>query len=283
MQIICDGTSITSNRNFNYGDGCFTTMRVASGHVEFLSAHLQRLQRDAKTLMITNLDWPKLMTVTEGIARDMVQGVLKILICRGQGGRGYDPSGVEDALVYCTQYPMPTLSTQPLSVAIGQGYLSTQPMLAGTKHCNRLENVLFKQQANNLSVDDVICLDHEQSVVEATSANILWHHQGRWHIPEITNAGVAGILRAKLIESFTLLNVPFVVGKYTISDLVKADTLVLCNCVRHLQAVSHLHFPTHDFAVKAVEIEDNTVCYANTEFDRLQHHWQMYLSQLIHR
>ena len=283
MQIIRDDASLTSNRNFNYGDGCFTTMRVVSGQVEFLSAHLQRLQNDSAMLMILNVDWSSLTSVIENTAKDMHQGVLKVLICRGQGGRGYDPSGVEDVLVYCSQYPMPNVSLEPLSIAIAQGYLSTQPMLAGAKHCNRLENVLFKQQANSLSVDDVICLDHKQNVIEASSANILWHCQGQWHLPEIENAGVAGILRAQLIASFKLFNVPFAVGKYSVNDLTKADTLVLCNCVRHLQAVAKLYLPNNCSQNNIDVLEDKTICFPNSEFDRLLQHWQAYISQVIQR
>ncbi|UTP71979.1 aminodeoxychorismate lyase [Alteromonas sp. LMIT006] len=280
MQIIRDAMSLSSNRNFNYGDGCFTTMRVESGRVEFLSSHLTRLQHDSAKLMITQIDWSEVMQVIEDMAKKMQAGVLKVLICRGEGGRGYDPKGVNEPLVYCSSYPMPTLNTQPLSVAIAQGYLSTQPMLAGSKHCNRLENVLFKQQANHLGVDDVICLDQKHNVVEATSANILWYFDDRWHIPHIENAGVAGILRAQLIESFQLYDVPFVVGDYGVIDLAKADTVVLCNCVRHLQVVNELRLPINNTQNMASMSEEDNIIFANSKFQSLQQHWQIYLSQL---
>ena len=61
-------------------------MRVVSGQVEFLSAHLQRLQNDSAMLMILNVDWSSLTSVIENTAKDMHQGV-KVLICRGKWAR----------------------------------------------------------------------------------------------------------------------------------------------------------------------------------------------------
>ena len=77
-----------NDRLANYGDGVFTTMHVSDGRVGLLSRHVSRLVNDAAALGITVT-----ATAIEDVIRTAMQqqqdGVLKILLGSGQGGRGY--------------------------------------------------------------------------------------------------------------------------------------------------------------------------------------------------
>ena len=81
-----------SDRATQFGDGCFTTARVIDGKVSLLSAHIQRLQDACQRLMISCDFWPQLEQEMKTLAAEQQNGVLKVVISRGSGGRA-QPSG----------------------------------------------------------------------------------------------------------------------------------------------------------------------------------------------
>lgn len=280
MEIITDASDLTTSRNFNYGDGCFTTIRVSNGYPEFLGEHIKRLQDDTACLGIDFSLWDQLIKALEEVSAKQPKSVVKILISRGFGGRGYDPAAVINPTAYITSHPMPQLSASPLSLAVANGYLSSQPLFAGAKHCNRLENVMFKQQANAIGVDDVICLDQSQHIVETSSANLFWYSKGQWHTPKIKNSGVSGVLRKQLIACFDQHKIPYKVGHYKIVDLLNADTVIVCNAVRHILPVAKIKLSTSNHATSDIPNEKDTLCPANQQFSSLQKKWDEYLSTM---
>ena len=76
-----------SDRATQFGDGCFTTARVIDGKVSLLSAHIQRLQDACQRLMISCDFWPQLEQEMKTLAAEQQNGVLKVVISRGSGGR----------------------------------------------------------------------------------------------------------------------------------------------------------------------------------------------------
>ena len=81
-----------SDRATQFGDGCFTTARIVDGDVCLLDAHIRRLQTACKTLLIPFTQWDTLRQEMRQLASGKPSGVLKVIISRGSGGRGY--SGV---------------------------------------------------------------------------------------------------------------------------------------------------------------------------------------------
>ncbi|MDZ7903220.1 MAG: hypothetical protein U5L01_12045 [Rheinheimera sp.] len=72
--------------------------------------------------------------------------MLKIVVSRGHGGRGYSAKGIEAADIYVTTSPLPVFSAVQSGIKLGVAklQLGIQPLLAGIKHCSRLETVLAK-------------------------------------------------------------------------------------------------------------------------------------------
>ncbi len=96
-----------SDRATQFGDGCFTTARVIDGKVSLLSAHIQRLQDACQRLMISCDFWPQLEQEMKTLAAEQQNGVLKVVISRGSGGRGYSTlnSGPATRILSVTAYP----------------------------------------------------------------------------------------------------------------------------------------------------------------------------------
>ena len=83
------------DRGLQYGDGLFETMRVTDGAIRLLDFHLERLAAGCERLKIVVPNLPRLRKELKGHAAPRSQAVLKLIVTRGVGTRGYRPSGRE--------------------------------------------------------------------------------------------------------------------------------------------------------------------------------------------
>lgn len=222
------------DRGLAYGDGLFETIRVHGGTLPLWPRHLARLREGAARLGIR---LPEIAFIEARIA-DIIDGrdagVLKLLLTRGEGGRGYAPPA--DAV------PSWMLSLHPLPASPAAGFrlqwcdtrLASQPALAGTKHCNRLEQVLARAEVG-AGCDEGLMRDMAGNAIGATSANLLALRDGRWVTPPVDACGVAGVLRGWLLEQGLARLAELAPG-----EVESADALALCNAVRGILPVASL-------------------------------------------
>ena len=167
-----------SDRATQFGDGCFTTARVIDGKVSLLSAHIQRLQDACQRLMISCDFWPQLEQEMKTLAAEQQNGVLKVVISRGSGGRGYSTlnSGPATRILSITAYPAhyDRLRNEGMMLALSPVRLGRNPHLAGIKHLNRLEQVLIRSHLEQTNADEALVLDSEGWVTECCAANLFW-------------------------------------------------------------------------------------------------------------
>ena len=101
-----DGVSL-ANRGLQYGDGLFETLRVHRGEVPLWPRHLARLCEGAARLGIAV---PEVAFVEARIAELVAgaeAGVLKLLLTRGDGGRGYAPPAEAAPVWTLARHPLP--------------------------------------------------------------------------------------------------------------------------------------------------------------------------------
>ena len=172
---------IHQDRAFQYGDGMFTTMHVACGRVALWSLHKQRLQNDCARLGLT-LDLASLTEQVHAAAEKLADGVLKVHISSGCGGRGYQRPAGQSAVWRLSDFSVPAQyacwQKQGIAADISPVTLGLQPLLAGIKHINRLEQVLVKEQ---ITLDDAIVCDMQGYVTEASASNVFWYADGQCH------------------------------------------------------------------------------------------------------
>ena len=82
------------DRGLQYGDGLFETMRVRRRSVRLLEFHLERLAEGCRRLAIKSPNERRLRDELARIASQRSDAVLKLIVTRGVGPRGYRPSGV---------------------------------------------------------------------------------------------------------------------------------------------------------------------------------------------
>lgn len=230
-----------SDRALHYGDGCFTTARVVSGQIDGLSQHRKRMQHACQTLQIALSDWDRWQYQVEQAADSVQQGVLKSIITRGSVSQGYSlsVSSPPRHIISTASYPQHyvKLREEGIALSISPVRLGIQPLLAGIKHLNRLEQILIKAQLEQSGSDDAVVLDTDNCVVECCAANIFWRKGQQVFTPEINKAGVNGLMRQRVIRLLAGSSYALVQVQAPVAELLQADEVFICNALMPLLPV----------------------------------------------
>ncbi|MFC3121603.1 aminodeoxychorismate lyase [Agaribacter flavus] len=238
------------DRSFAYGDGCFTTMFACEQRVFLLDQHIQRLQADARKLFIHFDNWHDVSEQIKQIALGLhFPHVVKVVVSRGIGGRGYSPETCEQAEVYIFTFASSAQNLQidkpAQRLAFANVRMSSQPALSGIKHNNRLEQVIAKQECvqrklNGEHIDDLLLLNNDGYLIEATSANVFYELEGEWYTPDLTSQGVDGVMRKHILSVMYDAGIPCHVALHKPDELRQIRSAFICNAVQIIQVVSHI-------------------------------------------
>jgi 4-amino-4-deoxychorismate lyase len=225
------------DRGLAYGDGLFETALVRDGLVVWWPAHLARLSEGAARLRIPMPDAAWLGSqLAAFVAQAPARAVLKLILTRGSGGRGYAaPDAVEPTLAI-SLHAAPAPVATPLTLRWCDTRLAIQPALAGLKHLNRLEQVLARAEWRDPAIHEGLMLDTDGQVGCATAANVFALVDGRWLTPPVQRRGVAGVARAWVLASEPAA----AEAELTPAQVESADALFLCNAVRGILPVGRL-------------------------------------------
>lgn len=219
------------NRGFAYGDGLFTTAKIQQGRIQYLTAHIERLIVGCQRLGITLPDSDELVNQLNTVAKDYVLAVLKVVITAGSGGRGYARASdnKHDVIIMVYDYPQhyDELAKAGINLGLSKQQLGLNPMLAGLKHLNRLEQVLLRQELSTTNNDDLLVTNINNEVVETTSSNVFFFLEGKLHTPSISHSGVNGIMRQAIIARYP----ETIIQPFTLEYLSQAQSIFTCNCV----------------------------------------------------
>jgi len=224
-----------NDRAIQFGDGCFTTARIVSGEVCFLAAHLQRLQSACEKLLIPFEQWAELQREMREMALGNEQGVLKVIISRGSGGRGYSGASCHQPtrILSVSDYPAhyDTWRREGITLELSPVRLGRNTMLAGIKHLNRLEQVLIRTHLEQAAAEEALVLDSEGFITECCAANLLWRKGNEVLTPKVDQAGVNGIMRQYCMQQ--LAHAGFRVVEINAGEeaLLAADEVVICNAL----------------------------------------------------
>ncbi|CDG18199.1 aminodeoxychorismate lyase [Xenorhabdus doucetiae] len=239
----CDDLPV-NDRAVQFGDGCFTTIRVEQGLPALLPLHIKRLQRGVEKLFMPTRDWPQLETHIKQVAKGCELGVLKVILSRGAGGRGYsfDDTIEPTQIVSLSSYPERYITQRQKGVSLSLSPISMgiNPYLAGIKHLNRLEQVLIKRFIDQTKVDEALVLDSNGLLAECCTANIFWRKGKNVYTPDLSQCGVEGVMRHKIIgllaESDYHLSC---VMRYP-EVLAHADEVFICNSLMPVMPVNQI-------------------------------------------
>ncbi len=245
-----------SDRGFQFGDGVFTTLLIQDGIPLFAREHLDRLDRDAKTLRLPSPEREVLSHEIAQLASGCASGILKIHWTRGSGGRGYLPAenlSPTRALILRPAEPFCEKLPAPLRLRWAAMRLGINPVLAGAKHMNRLEQVLARLEWNDPEIDESLLKDSEGFVVEGISTNLFLLQGSSLVTPLLDRAGVKGVVRELLIKMALASGYSVREERVRPESIINAEALLLTNSVRGICPVASLEghlFESQAFATQ---------------------------------
>lgn len=224
-----------SDRGTQFGDGCFTTARVRDAEIVWLDRHLARLQQAAERLMLPAIDWSSLRQEMNLAARGRSEGIVKVILTRGSGGRGYGIQGCDSPtrIVMQADYPAhyARWREQGVSLRLSSVALARSRLLAGIKHLNRLEQILIRIDLERRAADEVLVLDTAGSLVECCAANLFWRKGKRVYTPDLSYAGVDGVARQHIISLLAGSEFDLHIVTEPVETLADADEALICNAL----------------------------------------------------
>lgn len=259
--------SLVYDRGLAYGDGFFTTILCYQQQPLNWPAHWQRIQVSLQRLRLGEIDKTRLVkelqtALNQSAADDFC--VLKLIVTRGLGGRGYTPpeSAKLHRLIYIGPAPLtsvtPKTELSELNAMVCHTAASINSSLAGLKHLNRLENVLARDEVAENGYDEGLMFNDLGHLVGGTQSNIVLIRQtaegGQALTPKLVLGGVQGTCLSALRN--LKLDLKWQEKNMSLNDLTEADALFVCNAVRGVQAVKQLRISdqkTIRFAVEPIK------------------------------
>jgi 4-amino-4-deoxychorismate lyase len=252
---VADGLPVR-DRGLQYGDGLFETIAMQDGAPQFWSRHMRRLAEGCRRLELPVPEADQLRDEVARASAPATRAVAKIILTRGSGARGYRP----------TAGAMPTRVVQGLpwpeypEHAAHQGVvirwcatrLARQPRLAGIKHLNRLEQVLARAEWREEYAEGLMC-DTEGLVIEGTMSNLFVVHQDTLITPDLSESGVAGVMRGAVLDAAARLEIPQVVQPLKPVMVEQAEALFLTNSLIGLWPVARLEARHYEVAGKITQ------------------------------
>jgi 4-amino-4-deoxychorismate lyase len=232
------------DRGLHYGDGVFRTLIVKQGIPIWWQDHYRKLEADCHALGIMPPDEPTLASDIRCLSETPEKNVIKIIVTRGTGDRGFAAQECMAACRIVSLFPMPDLSPEyaaaGVKVRICELRLGHQPRLAGIKHLNRLENVLARMEWSDHAIAEGLLLDGDGNVIEGVTSNLFMVLGDHIVTPGLSRCGVAGVARERLIRAARTHDVDVEIREIQTDEMQQADALYLTNSVTGIRRIRQI-------------------------------------------
>lgn len=223
------------DRGLRYGDGCFETMAVHEGRIRLWHRHYERLMNGCERLGIQP-DFDR--AILERELRTLVSGteeaIVRLTVTRGSDGKGYASPVKQNPTRILSLLPAPerppSYREEGVAVRLCKTTLGRNPALAGIKHLNRLEQVLARSEWKDEFAEGLL-FDDQGHVIEGTISNVFIVEEEIVYTPKLESCGVAGVMRAELLERMKQLDINAYETEIDRDRLLAANECFLTNAV----------------------------------------------------
>jgi len=254
MTIFIDGkrndhaTVSVRDHGLLYGDGVFEGMRMEGRAVFRLDDHMRRFAFGMRAI---GLELPG------GIARardavletcrahDEDDAYLRLVVTRGEGPLGVDPTGCVSPVLFCiadriTLYPVSKLASGLDLITSSFRKPGPDQLDPRVKSLNYLNSVLAKREAKMRHADEALVLNTRGTIAEVSAANIFLARQGTLFTPPTSDGALEGITRASVMAMARTAGIPVAESTLVRADLLDADEAFLSGTGARIVAVGSL-------------------------------------------
>jgi 4-amino-4-deoxychorismate lyase len=231
----------SEDRGLHYGDGLFETITCMDGQPRWLVRHLARLRLGCERLGIAMPDEALLQSRIAVAAAGQARSLVKLIVTRGVApARGYRPTGTEIPTVLVQRYPWPAPVSGKFVVDIAAVRLGENPLLAGIKHLNRLEQVLAQQQAGVAGVSETLMRATSGGLICGSMTNLFLCEAAALITPGVEQCGVAGVMRGLVMDAARALAMPLHIEAISPARMWAAPAAFVTNVRLGLQTIDTL-------------------------------------------
>lgn len=228
-----------------YGDGVFEGIRAYNSRVFKLERHIERLFESARAIRL-RIPVPREdveALVLETCRRNgIVDGYIRLLVTRGAGDLGLDPSACPrpDIIVIAragvTLYKRtPNQGITAVTSAFRRNAAdATSPAI---KSLNYLNNVLARIEATDRGADEAILLDRDGHVAEATADNVFIVTE-RAVVTPPTSTNLRGITRETILQLAEDLGIRTEERAFALFDLWSAREAFMCGSMAEVVPIA---------------------------------------------
>jgi len=253
----------SQDRGFRYGDAIFDTLIIKTGRIYQLEWHLSRINRGLEALRI-NFDIASLPALCRQLleANDFSDGLLRIQITRGVGGRGYLPDYSAKPTLIIETISQPSIDRTPVTLwKSSYEKIHSAALPVRFKLAQGLNSTLSRMEAVENACFDAILLNNNGEICETSSANIFWLKNEALYTPSLACGILEGSIRSAIIR---LWNGKLYEVEEKLETLATADAVFITNVAHKALAVSGLmpaglKWKSTELAEKMLDLLENDI------------------------
>ncbi len=196
------------DHGFLFGDGVFEGIRVTEKGIFRLADHMKRLETAGRAIGIMpdgGFDRVREVACETTRAWGPRDGYLRLIVSRGVGALGIDPSTCPTPAIVCIAAG--PVDLDPEKEARGLDLITSSLRRPSgdvldprVKSMNYLNNVLAKREAVSRGADDALVLNAAGLVAEASATNVFVLQDNRLATPCVTDGALEGLTRRTVLE-----------------------------------------------------------------------------------
>ncbi|HSC66483.1 MAG TPA: branched-chain-amino-acid transaminase [Cellvibrio sp.] len=191
-----------------YGDGVFEGIRFYNGRAFRLHAHLERLRLSARAIALAipySIEQLTQAVIDTIAAAQETNGYLRLVVTRGAGPLGIDPSGCHSPQLFIIADSLHMVSERVRNEGAKVIIAATRRLGADgldprIKSLNYLNHILARMEATHAGADEAILLNSAGRIAEGSADNIFIVQRGELLTPPVIEGALDGITRQVVLE-----------------------------------------------------------------------------------
>ena len=220
------------DRGFLFADGVYEVIRLYHGRPYRLAAHLDRLERSQRGILLEPVERRRLEDAVADLAaregREAPDSIIYIEITRGASPRAHsfpDPPVPPTVVAWCRAVvpPAPERVRDGIAVVTVPDDRWAQCWI---KTVNLVANVVAKERARRAGAEDARFV-RDGMVLEGTASNLFIVEGGVLRTAPVTNYILPGVTRAALLDLAASAGLDVRLEPFRIEELMAADEVFL--------------------------------------------------------